>query len=1419
MNKNYRLLLFCLFLLNSLNLFSQNEYIIKFKSEKNLQNYQIQSKLKLNPLFNLSLKNKLPEIQTKSSFQYALYYKISGNQISSQDLIDLRNDKNIEYVEPNHIYSINKSNFPNDSLYQYQWALQEIQAQNAWQKADGDGIIVGIVDTGIDFEHIDLKGSLWINSKEDINHDGVFEPWDVNEVRNGVTGDLNGIDDDGNGVADDVIGYDFVNQDYANFGDWTQPDPIPEDQANHGTSVAGVIAATGNNKIGVIGLAYKSKILTAKAFDATGNAQTDNIAAAIIYAANNGAKIINMSFGDTFESHLLQDAVNYALSLGCVLVASSGNESNGLPHFPSDFDGVISVGASKINYQMSAISNYGVNLSILAPGENILTTVPGNDYQQVSGTSFSAPYVSAAIALLLQLHPNLNQSEIRSTLEAQAHPIASARWNNLTGAGILDVDNLLNYKGLSDYDFLNVPNFTYFQNSINDSLAIKLNVETPLFDSYQIEYCDVDSNKYYPISNLYKSQVSNSILPFKLNMQNNTIKLSLKINLKDGTILRREKEINLINPNEKVNVQYFAVNPAIKNGQRVILVSARTNEVSNFWLEFWNDQNPDLKYRIDEQMMTSTDHLIELNSLIQSGHYSGIAYFTLMNINKQNIDTTTQNFAFNFIPQTYPTLNYTQKSYSLPRAYLNNFIYDFYNDKRDAFIINNMQNYDIGTTEVYEFQNNQFIKKDTTNGWIPVGVGNTKVNNNLDILLTQNAKTILTTNAGNFASSPFSNIEFSSDLAKTFWGEALADIDKDGVDEIIAYNDTTYYTYKYNQKQNQYLVYQIAELDSNSKKLGVTKGSAIGDFDGDGNIELMHSNYYGDIFIFEFRDGKFNLEFADTTHFGYSNPVVTKINLPGVPNPCIVIGTYSSKLLYGKEDPTTQIWSYRLIRSIGVNQYKVSNFENVMGVRAGFDRRLGVSYRNGITAGDLEKDNSDELIISAFPNTYVLKWMDSAFVPVWRYPYSYTNSAIIWDFDKNGKNEIGISTYDSTRFFELSYPTGKPLIPQITDAYSFQANEGKIKWDNVAGAQDYKVYQLNISPDGSFSLQVIAKVNVDSVIIGNLSENNFYYFMVTSIDSSKSIPESDFSEIVTIFAHRPLNLLHTKVINNHTVLLHFDGKLKSYLSDMNSIKIQEVNGSEVFLPTSIQLYQDSSYIVQLANELSQGEYIAQIGNFRDYWNNPIIPSSVYFEVGNLPNPDELYLKSLEILTLNLYKLVFSEPVEQSTAETINNYALSPWGSVIVASRDPKDSDAVLLFVNDEIARRNIIGEQYSITVSNVVSSSNKPMTKGAGNTLSFVLNKPNLEQVISFPNPVRLSTDEFLTFGNLTREAEITIMDLNGKELKKINEINGDGGIKWDLKDNSGNVLVPGIYLYKITGKNSDGIDVLWDMKKFVVLP
>jgi subtilisin family serine protease len=300
----------------------------------------------------------------------------------------------VEYVEPNYPLKLLDTEpvIPNDFEFSKMYALlntgagdaktnSDIHATEAWRYTTGDKrVIVAVIDTGIDYLHEDLRDNIWVNEKEI---------------------PFNGIDDDGNGVVDDYMGYDFVSN-----------DSDPFDDNEHGTHVAGIIGAKGNNEIGTVGVCWNVSLMALKAFDEQGNGTVDDAISAIEYAVQNGARIINASWGLDERSRALEEAVQRASDAGVLFVAAAGNNRTDAPSYPAFFDSVLSVGATDNKDARAIFSNYGATVDAAAPGDNIFSTLPENSYGFLSGTSMAAPHVSGIAALVLSRFPNYSRQEL-----------------------------------------------------------------------------------------------------------------------------------------------------------------------------------------------------------------------------------------------------------------------------------------------------------------------------------------------------------------------------------------------------------------------------------------------------------------------------------------------------------------------------------------------------------------------------------------------------------------------------------------------------------------------------------------------------------------------------------------------------------------------------------------------------------------------------------------------------------------------------------------------------------------------------------------------------------------------------------------------------------------------------------------------
>jgi type VII secretion-associated serine protease mycosin len=372
--------------------FYENEIVVRFRQDPTRQ----------------EMNRIMGELRAESSRKlgYAYVFHASGMDYSQLKSYFLKN-WNPLYVEPHYLYMTNDKikektsslpNVPNDLLFaKYQWNLPAIETNQAWDLSRGSSdVIVGIVDTGVDLDHPDLQGQL-------------------------------------------MTGYNVID-----------PASDPMDDVGHGTHVSGIIGALVNNNEGVAGISWYNKMLPVKALGKSGSGTTYSVAEGIIWAADNGAKVINMSLGNYADSQFLHDAVKYAFDKDVVLVAASGNDNTERPGYPAAYPEVLAVAATDSNLKRASYSNYGDYIDVAAPGTSIASTYPGNQYAALSGTSMASPHVAAMAALIRSQNPDLTNKQVMDIMRSSTVDLGPKGKDKYYGYGLIDIYKALQAAGTTE---------------------------------------------------------------------------------------------------------------------------------------------------------------------------------------------------------------------------------------------------------------------------------------------------------------------------------------------------------------------------------------------------------------------------------------------------------------------------------------------------------------------------------------------------------------------------------------------------------------------------------------------------------------------------------------------------------------------------------------------------------------------------------------------------------------------------------------------------------------------------------------------------------------------------------------------------------------------------------------------------------
>ena len=1093
----------------------------------------------------------------------------------------------IEEAQFNYIRQTQASEVtPNDPLFEEQWNLGLIDMPGAWGIEKGDPeVIVAVVDTGFDYTHEDLASQTWINSGEIPN---------------------NGIDDDKNGYIDDVNGWDFSEPSNSDGNGGSQNgDNDPIDESGHGTHVAGIIGAAVDNDVGIAGIAWNCTLMPIRGAGVEG-VRDDRSSAAIIYAVDNGARVINMSWGGRERSFVLRDAVDYAYARGVLMVAASGNESEGASIFPAGYRKVISVAATEQHKQKFYQSNFGASIDIGAPGNVILSTHINNRYRPLSGTSMATAHVSGVAALVISKRPSLTHREVRQILLSAVDPITESP--ELVGAGNLNAARALMASASLQANILSPETHS----GGSDQIEIVGTAGGFKFNTWQLLYGPSAVPTTFQSINAPSSEqkINELLLIWETSAVTEGIyTLRLEVTNLEGKVLRDEVVVSV--DRTPPQVRDVTVQNQLTRGGYATFVSWSTDDFTINTLS-QRAREATAPFRPIEENAASREHFFSLS--LDTGSYD----LFITSRNDVGLETVADNggkfYRAEVTSGSVSPNGFVEISTALPPMHLGGVTADF--DRDGMLEIVGLPIADGGAQgiEIHERTGAGYQLRHT--GAInskPLAVGDTDGDGLLEILAGTRDRLFL-----------IESVTPNGYPEKIIWESTflssgqIADLDNDGRIEIIGadnFNDNIrIFENRGNDTYDEILI--IKNETAGSNVFG--KRFAIGDFDANGILELMVGDSEGELFVYEsvgdnllvetWRmkldiEDAFQLAAGDLTGDGVPEFIVggtvVRADLPSM-LPRWKYHLFTAFPPAGTTPQTKDISRYQLIWSQAITPFSLKG--------------------NSIAVGDVDGDSQNELVILANPSVYAFKWMPGSglddtspnFVPIWHHDVWETPALFLFDLNKDNFSELYLNSDENLLTFthiHASDPNSVVNIqPYELSATPLSARAVRIDWETPEEAVSYTVYRAVGDPDEAPTrFEAIAE---DLDFIGFLDRKvtkDVTYWYTVSAKNEAGV-ESAQAEPVSVTPRTPPKLIAAVYIQHNQVAVTYDKQMGSSAGNSRLYLLREPKQLAGVNPVSVirDRMGTRAILTFRAADLVPGRtYEITVSDVRDTDRNPI----------------------------------------------------------------------------------------------------------------------------------------------------------------------------------------------------------------------
>jgi len=1245
----------------------------------------------------------------------------------------------VEYAEPNYLRRFTAA--PNDSLWERQWNLTALGWNAARPEAVGT-TVVGVVDSGLDLGHAELAGQLWVNQAEAQGQAGV--------------------DDDGNGYIDDINGWDFADAPgLPGQGDYLLRDPVPQDASGHGGHVGGIIAAAADNGVGIAGAAPGVQLMALRAgFNTPGGGylEDDDIAAAVVYAVDNGADVINMSFGDPQESVLLRDVMRYAAAAGCVLVAAAGNEGNDRVFYPARYNETIGVAAIGKDGEVLGFSNRGPSIDVAAPGQGIWSLALGGQYVERSGTSMAAPHVAGLAAMLLARQPQWSAVQVRAALETTAIDIGPPGRDNRSGAGVVQVAALAleNVAALSMEVALSSP-------TIESEATVVVRLE-----GNGIEHVEVSWGR--GIEPVTWRALGTASVDGKDVLAFHWTTASLPAGRYVVRVLGHGVRGGIgIAVEDRVEVEIEKAAPVVLDW-RVLKVL----EGGHWrWVVDWTtDRSAGGKV-----ILTGTEAFT-----LEAPPGRGRQRLVLPR------DLIAGDYEFEIIPQdgvgvqgSFSETGQTVKAWSLdplaqiPDGFLLPRLTDFNRNGLAEVVQMGYRGALYNRTDFFEIGADAQSVFSSDRLFIPWNVHDLD-GDGKEELMAVDAQRVRLLEAELEGQFPAKVVWQQEEV----WGGEQADLDGDGKQEMFLRSSRSEVFRVFESTGDDAFAETASLANPTSGENGLGQRQVIGDLDGDGRGDFLAGDSDGELFVWEnISDDAYRTAWrqTDKRNLGDARVVGGGADLDGDGRREFIV----ARRFQSAFDLPGRFWTIEVYQAVGDDTYEKEWAVEVLG---------GKTSGNGISVGDLDGDGLPEWAVALPPNLYLMRSTGvNQYSPVWHAPATDTQRPVIGSL--NGDADLVMAYNDAgVRLVRVAVTDAQLGVPTQVRAYPLNSTSVLLTWQVVTGAQGYTVFR-----DGVALPSIVEATRFED---GGLPTEQVAVYAVAAVDNAGLVGR--VSAAVEVLVQAPPSILRVERQGQRHLAVVFDAALAMPAGESFRFTVEPGVGQ----PSSVIADRGGTRLLLgfAVNLPDSGRFELSLNGIKSAAGTPLT-SKTEFALQGFRLPTRIL--SAQVLDHGRVLVRFSRPVvlpiDDPAAFVFED------STVKIEAVTLRAPDAVVLHLGADGLRP--LGRAFRLTVDHLEDENGQAVFGEV--LLRFA--PVTLGEVTVFPNPYYPARGA-LTFGGLPPDSRIMIFGLDGRLVRILAENDRDGGVQWDGLNAGGERVGSGVYLFKAVGptrQRSGKFAVFWN--------